>query len=520
MERKRESDESDQRRRHLYGKDTWREKAECTNITQNWCDLTNETSDYSEQYYGKVVMNKQDCNLSERFDPWKDTILDPPNINLFLTNTSIIINLTHVVKNLGSIYSEYLKYEIDVSGNINPTEKPYFEIKNVTPQTTYCVSARVVCFKSSVFSNQTCITTKTDQTSEERIKIILYILAVILLLFTVFATGYGVLKYIYVGNHQKPQILNITSSNNNNFVLVDAHNITINVITIESRKSNEQSTTMPQKENKPQVEKDQYFTDDGCDASHGSGVTDNGCHASHGSGVTDDGCHASHGSGVTDDGYNASHGSGVTDDGYDASHGSGVTHDDDHGYVSLLEEMPATKPPLSPYDMPQTLLEIPGRPSMASPVIINKEGDLYGRIKCNSDSVPIQKKNIVEACQQAEDTFTYLPKNDQHLPQLDVLNHEPYEDFSIGQEADKYDGKDGAEFSECDTLFVDWSPTSHQLYIPNFLNKRVDEAGTEECREEEGLLSNLYKPIQIEKETSEELAFLEQRWELHVKMQE
>ncbi|XP_075719840.1 uncharacterized protein LOC142760528 [Rhinoderma darwinii] len=458
----------------IYGNDTWWEKSECTNITQNSCDLTNETSTYTEQYYGKVVISNQVCNISSRtdkFDPLLETILDPPNVILFFTGTSITINLTHVVENLSSIYG-LLKYQIKILGlHMFTTEEPYYKIEHLDLQTTYCVSARLIYPTYGIFSNKTCITTKTDHTSEERVKMMLYILVVILFIFIVFGSGYGVHKYIHVGNLKHPQILNITSNNNNNVVLFDAHNVTINVIKIVSGKLNEQSTMTADKEEKTQVEKDLYFTDGGYDASDSLGVTD-----------------------------------------------------DDHGYVSLLEQVPGTGPKISPYDMPHNLLEIPVKPSMSTSLLLNKEEDVYGRLKHNSNIESTQEKDVVEAHQtpdMSEETFTYLPKNDQNVPKLDVLNHELYEieESSIGQDAANIDVTNDTDFSECDTLFVDWSPTSHQIYIPNFHNRTVDVVCTEECQEVEGLLSHLYKPIQIQ-ETSEELDCLEQKWELHVKMQE
>ncbi|XP_044148150.1 interleukin-20 receptor subunit alpha-like [Bufo gargarizans] len=448
-----------------YGKDPWWKKAECTNITQNWCDLTKETSHLTSKYYGMVVISDQNCSVqTDRFKPLFDTILDPPEVNLFFNDTTIEIHLAHVLENLSSIHKD-LTYEINISGFDTVTPRvPYFKIENLDLRTSYCVSARLSCFRCrTLLSNQKCTTPKTDHSSEERTKIMLYILASVLVIFAVFSAGYGVHKYIYVDNPKQPKILNIKSNNKNNVVLFDAHNVTINIIKIESGKSLEQNTMMADKEDKTQVKTDLYFTDGG----------------------------------------------------YDASHGSQVAEGDDHGYVSLLEQVPATKPQVSPYDMPHNLVKIPVKPLMV-PSVTNTEEDLYGRIKCNSNIASIEVKSTVEEYQKSdisEETFTYLPKNDQHIPKLHDLHCElsKTRESSIGQ-----DVKDDADFSECDTLFVDWSPTSHHLYIPNFPNKTVDEVGTEECQQVEGLLSHLYKPIQIE-ETSEELACLEERWQLHVK---
>ncbi|KAG9493443.1 hypothetical protein GDO78_001384 [Eleutherodactylus coqui] len=448
----------------LYGNNSWIKKAECTNITQNWCDLTNETSFYEEQYYGMVNISNEVPEISkqsDKFDPLSDTILDPPKVNIYSDGTSITINLTHFVEHLSGFYGG-IDYEFEISGQ-DPVKsrEPYLRIK-LSSQTRYCVSARLVNPKS-IQSNKTCIDTEPGPT-DERGKIMISILAVILLIFTVFCAGYSVHKYIYVGNLQQPQILNITSNNNNNVILVDAHNVTINVITIESGKSNEQSTSMDDKEEKTQLNKDLLLKDFG----------------------------------------------------YDASHALGVTKDDDHGYITLREQVPATRPQVIPYDMPH---EISVKPPIAPSLVGNKEKDVYGRIKCNSNIVSIQEKYTVEAHQKADmptETVTYLPKNDQHVPKLDVLNHTLYgiNKSSIGE-----DVVDGADYSECDSLFIDWSPTSRHLYIPNFHTKPIDKVSTEECQEDKVLLPHLYKPIQTE-ETSEELSCLEQRWGLHVKMQE
>ncbi|XP_073527419.1 interleukin-20 receptor subunit alpha-like isoform X2 [Phyllobates terribilis] len=451
-----------------YGSDPWYEKAECTNITHNWCDLTNETSSKSEDYYGKVVINNQGCNISrqtDRFNPLIDTVLDPPKVNLFLTNTSLTINLTHIAGDLSSIYDSDISYELAIPGhnNFGCDERPYCEKKLLDLQTNICVSAKLRSPKESNFSNYTCIRTKTDLTSEERIHIMLYILSASLVIFVVFGAGYGVHKYIYVDNLEKPQILNITSNYNNNVAFVDTYNVTINVINIESSKSNEKSNMMADKEEKTQVKTDLYFKDGG----------------------------------------------------FDTSHDSQVTEDDDHGYVSLLVQAPVTRTQVSPYDMPHNLVP---KTSTVSTVAVNKEEDLYGRIKCNTIIASIQENTTEEAYQKSnmlEEPFTYLPKNDENFIKPDLVNNETneIEESTIGQAAD------GTDFSDCDTLFVDWSPTSHHLYIPNFHSKAADEVGTEECQEVEGLLAHLYKPSQIE-ENSAELTCLEQKWGLHVKMQE
>ncbi|KAG8582874.1 hypothetical protein GDO81_008208 [Engystomops pustulosus] len=393
-------------------------------------------------------------------------ILDPPSVHLSSTSRSIAINITHVVENLNIIYAP--EYEINISGIGKITsEEPYYKIEKLNPETKYCVSVTMLYHPRFISSNITCVTTRVDDTTEATIRIMLYILAVILVIFIVFSTGYGVHKYIYADNLKQPQILNMASNNNNKVVLVKAHNVTINVMHIEPNKPPEESTMAADKEEKTWIMTNLYFKDSEYDGGHESGVTE------------------------------------------------------DHGYVRLLEEVTTTRPQMSPYDMPHNLLEPSIKQTMAPLDIINTEEDLYGRIKCNTNILPIQVKKVEQANQKGEmteETFSYLPKNDTALPKLEILHHEleETEESSIRQDVLNINVPNGMDFSECDSLFVDWSPISHHLYIPNIINKTVDEVDREECKEGEGLLSNLYKPIQIE-ENSEELVYLEQRWELHVK---
>ncbi|XP_010184761.1 PREDICTED: interleukin-22 receptor subunit alpha-2, partial [Mesitornis unicolor] len=59
-----------------YGQSTWQNKDDCWGIQSHICDLTNETSDIREPYYGRVKAASADVysdwTLSCRFTPWRE----------------------------------------------------------------------------------------------------------------------------------------------------------------------------------------------------------------------------------------------------------------------------------------------------------------------------------------------------------------------------------------------------------------------------------------------------------------
>uniref|UniRef100_A0A4W6EQ74 Fibronectin type-III domain-containing protein n=1 Tax=Lates calcarifer TaxID=8187 RepID=A0A4W6EQ74_LATCA len=64
----------------------WRAVHQCTNIVQKWCDLTNETWDHENGYYGRV-------RACERFDPTTDTIFGPPLVYVEIDGDDAVITL-------------------------------------------------------------------------------------------------------------------------------------------------------------------------------------------------------------------------------------------------------------------------------------------------------------------------------------------------------------------------------------------------------------------------------------------
>uniref|UniRef100_A0A8C3BA15 Interleukin-22 receptor subunit alpha-2 n=1 Tax=Cairina moschata TaxID=8855 RepID=A0A8C3BA15_CAIMO len=80
-----------------YGQSTWQNKEECWGVQDHFCDLTDETADVQEPYYGRVRAASggvySDWSLSCRFTPWRETMIGPPTVNVVQSNKSIIVKL-------------------------------------------------------------------------------------------------------------------------------------------------------------------------------------------------------------------------------------------------------------------------------------------------------------------------------------------------------------------------------------------------------------------------------------------
>ncbi|XP_042521402.1 interleukin-22 receptor subunit alpha-2 isoform X1 [Dipodomys spectabilis] len=81
----------------MYGQKEWKNKEECWGIQELFCDLTNETSNLQEPYYGRVMMasagSYSGWTITRRFTPWWATNIDPPVVNVTQHNRSLLIIL-------------------------------------------------------------------------------------------------------------------------------------------------------------------------------------------------------------------------------------------------------------------------------------------------------------------------------------------------------------------------------------------------------------------------------------------
>ncbi|KAM7340768.1 hypothetical protein ACRRTK_001383 [Alexandromys fortis] len=81
----------------MYGQRQWKNKTDCWGTTALFCDLTNETLDLYEPYYGRVMTARAGSysawSMTPRFTPWWETKLDPPAVTTVPVNGSLLVLL-------------------------------------------------------------------------------------------------------------------------------------------------------------------------------------------------------------------------------------------------------------------------------------------------------------------------------------------------------------------------------------------------------------------------------------------
>ncbi|NXE19038.1 I20RA protein, partial [Ardeotis kori] len=240
----------------VYGVGKWIRKPECRNINRTWCDLSSETSDYEEQYYGsvKAFLNGMCSNWMEttRFNPLTDTKIDPPMVSVSSTEKSISIVLTAPEKwktspeeesiSLLQVYPG-LRYNVSVL-NKKTKKRWWFSISNNTlvvpwlePGTAYCVSAQIYVttpLLHSGFSKEYCIATLKDRTADETATIVFgYVLPVMLAVLFILMTCYCVHRYTHVSKQKHPTNLVWHYTDKcKEMVFIPCEKIVVNLITV------------------------------------------------------------------------------------------------------------------------------------------------------------------------------------------------------------------------------------------------------------------------------------------------
>ncbi|NXY70184.1 I20RA protein, partial [Glareola pratincola] len=257
----------------VYGVGKWIRKPECRNINRTWCDLSNETSDYEEQYYAsvKAFLNGMCSDWMEttRFNPLTDTKIDPPVVSVSSTEKSISIILTAPKKwkrspeeesiSLLQVYPG-LQYNVSVL-NKKTKKRWWFSVSNNTlvvpwlePGTAYCVSAQIhvtTPLLHSGFSKEYCIATLKDKTTDETVTIVFgYVLPVMLAVLFISLTCYCVHRYIHVSKQKHPT--NLVSEK----VFIPCEKIVVNLISlnVDEYKPSQECNNLPE------MKTPQYYT--------------------------------------------------------------------------------------------------------------------------------------------------------------------------------------------------------------------------------------------------------------------
>lgn len=146
----------------IYGQRQWKNKEDCWGIPELFCDLTNETSDVQEAYYGRVKTavagTHSAWTMTRRFTPWWETKIGPPGMNITQVNGSLLVILhppeipyrNQKGKNVSMENYYELVYRVFIINNSLEKERKVYEgthrvveIEAVTPHTGYCVVAEI-----------------------------------------------------------------------------------------------------------------------------------------------------------------------------------------------------------------------------------------------------------------------------------------------------------------------------------------------------------------------------------------
>ncbi|KAJ1058620.1 hypothetical protein K5549_008740 [Capra hircus] len=144
-----------------YGERQWKNKENCWGIREFFCDLTNETSDIWEPYYGRVKTTLAGIHsgwtMTQRFTPWWETKIDPPVMNITHINGSLLVNLhapnlpyrDQKGENVSMEYYELVYRVFIINNSLEKEQKVYegahrvVEVKVTSPYTGYCVVAEI-----------------------------------------------------------------------------------------------------------------------------------------------------------------------------------------------------------------------------------------------------------------------------------------------------------------------------------------------------------------------------------------
>ncbi|XP_069708045.1 interleukin-22 receptor subunit alpha-2 isoform X2 [Phaenicophaeus curvirostris] len=164
----------------VYGQSKWQNKDECWGIQNHVCDLTNETSDIQEPYYGRVKAASahiySNWSLSCRFTPWRETKIGPPTVTVVHSTKSLTVKLQAPLspykRRRGSkipMTNYYdLIYQIFIINNLLEEQHrvlvyegkdKIIKIEDLRPGISYCVEAKTympALDRSSVYSSRQC----------------------------------------------------------------------------------------------------------------------------------------------------------------------------------------------------------------------------------------------------------------------------------------------------------------------------------------------------------------------------
>ncbi|XP_053566792.1 interleukin-20 receptor subunit alpha [Bombina bombina] len=463
----------------MYGSYEWQNKVECTQINKTWCDLSNETYDFSQKYFGMVTATykgKNCSNESQKFYPFLDTTIGPPAVEVERGDRSILIHWSYpkiwkrspTDRSLENVYK--LDAKIVISNNKNKEEwvVKRLDVKDLDPNTTYCVNITLIdpSLGKSSESAVTCETTPIDRTSDEVVKMLFIVTSLIMTIILILVIICVVYNYIHVSKLKYPQNLNLPAGTNNVIFNVDSDNVKFYLINADQDfcklKMQETCLSCENRELKSEPQKTNE----------------------------------------------------------DIMENESDIMEKDLGYATLKQNVSFIKPSITPYDMPHYF---PKQPPSSEPAevleLVNTEDSKYGKMKENSAICSVHKDNILGVTENAykahTNSVTYVPKAfDESINQCNGK----VEEIPVNYISNNLPQELNVTNFYNDNFAVDWSPTSFQLNVLKLCKENTLE---DSINEEEGLLSKLYVPVKPEDCAEEdEIIQFSERWGLKIQMPE
>lgn len=209
----------------------WREVSRCTEIAQNWCDLSNETWDQEQGYYARVrAMSRRASSkwalTQRRFDPKSDTSFGPPLVSVEIENNSAIITLkgpmryqpnNHTAVISMATFYPHMTYNLSVhNARRGKThhfllESSLYKYQLMEYDTEYCFSAKArflsmpIPCRSSAWH---CLTMPQDPVIGQLQKMVWGIAVPALCMCVLVVIGYFLHNYLTGKDQKKPYMLN------------------------------------------------------------------------------------------------------------------------------------------------------------------------------------------------------------------------------------------------------------------------------------------------------------------------
>ncbi|XP_074025084.1 interleukin-20 receptor subunit alpha [Numenius arquata] len=526
----------------VYGVGRWIRKPECRNINRTWCDLSNETFDYEEQYYAsvKAFLNGMCSDWMEttRFNPLTDTKIDPPMVNVSSTEKSISIVLTAPEKwkrspeeesvSLLQVYPG-LQYNISVL-NKKTKKRWWFSVSNNTlvvpwlePGTAYCISAQIhvtTPLLHSGFSKEYCIATLKDKTTDETITIVFgYVLPVMLAVLSISMTCYCVHRYIHVSKQKHPT--NLVWQYTDKYkekVFIPCEKIVVNLITlnVDEYKPSQESSHLPERksphyytvysdtEGKDLPSKELLETKDLLDISHKE--------ISRKEAILAEGDQT---------GNWPSYGQTGTKNTLRQKNAGAVEYELD---VRAEDFSPGQKlEDLNLIEKTSASRGLLGEPQFALEDLINtKTGQPYCPQLEVRATDPCLGQKIEELNLKVADAGDELP-GETHINLVDLDTEKSGQTSypQLEQIAQGLTEKEGGQ-----TILVDWDPHTGRLYIPTLSsveNQVCERAFKCDGPDKDGILSRLYEKEVSDKSSEDQEMYLlqfKEQWGLHVEMED